>query len=124
MQVTPSTTTLERSRESLEQFPDRSKDHDVQAFEEGYRGPLQAERRRGRFYRWTSAIWWGLESKYPRVTQQTRRFLLHMRGPRPVVDLPGSLSAVCDTQPNFVSRRAIPVDRHSDYSRADVRPAT
>ena len=92
MQTTPSST-VDGSRESSEQRPGQLKDHHVLVFEENFENSPQAERRRHHLYRWALAIWWRLESKFPRVTQRTKRFLFYMRGPRPVVDLPGSSSS-------------------------------
>ena len=84
MQATPSTTTLQRSHESLEHFPDQPKDH----VDEGVSDSPQGRR----LCEWASTFWCTLESNYPRVTRRARQFLLYMKGPRPVIDLPGALS--------------------------------
>ncbi|KAI0257665.1 hypothetical protein BJV78DRAFT_1116451 [Lactifluus subvellereus] len=87
MQATPSTTTLQRSHESLEHCPNQPKVHPFQGFEEDVSDSLQAERHSRRLCEWASTFWCTLESNYPRVTRRMRQFLLYMKGPRPVIDL-------------------------------------
>jgi hypothetical protein len=101
MQTTSST--VDGSRESSEQRPDQLKDHHVQVFEEDLENSPRVERRRHDLYRCALAIWWRLESKFPRVTQRTKRFLLYMRGPRPVVDLPGLSTSTHNVPPNCIT---------------------
>jgi hypothetical protein len=118
-----STPTSERSREPLEHGPDQLKSHHVR---QDSMESLQAERRRNRLHRWSSSIWWNLESKIPRVTQQTKRFLLYIRGPRPVVDLTGSSLYTCQhtLHAKFSTCRTISMDCYSDDSQTHVRSAT
>jgi hypothetical protein len=71
MPATPSTATLEGSRDSPEQCPE-SKDRRVQVSRVDFEDSPQAERQRSRLYRRSSAIWLRLESKMPRVTQQKK----------------------------------------------------
>ncbi|KAI0304994.1 hypothetical protein BC826DRAFT_902599 [Russula brevipes] len=84
METPPSTiVTLQSSRQSPERYPGQPKDHLLEDIE---RSP-QAERREGRLYVWVFAIWRRLESSFPHLSRRTKRFLLYVRGPRPVVDL-------------------------------------
>ncbi|KAI0307702.1 hypothetical protein B0F90DRAFT_52484 [Multifurca ochricompacta] len=89
MEASPNTTTtLHRSRESLERYLAQPKGHHTQVSEEELEGLPQVEGQNRRFHEWISITCRKLELNYPRVTLHTKRFLLLMRGPRPVVDLP------------------------------------
>jgi hypothetical protein len=119
------TSSIAISCESLGQSLDQPEDHRVGISEDDVENLLQTETRQSHHDGWLDFISRRLELTFPRATQRPRQFLVYVRGPRPAVDLPGSSSSESkrDAHPNFVSRRTISVDHHTDNSRAHVRPA-
>ncbi|KAI9513039.1 hypothetical protein F5148DRAFT_1145635 [Russula earlei] len=49
---------------------------------------LQGERKGSHLFRWASSIWRNLESSFPYTARRANRFLIYVKGPRPVLELP------------------------------------